>query len=593
MGAFFLLVSPAWGRGGARKVTLGEALEEGIVKLGVQGWGPDKVRINLQSLVERSLLVRVPRGSLFGPRLVINAGRRVNRIQEMVTLEEVWIPLGPKRLVPRDLPAAGTDLWARIPQPWDVLSYRPRKKLPGATGLFKVLEALHLPWEGWQAALWILTCDGTLREMNRPRPKVHRGFVPRKISPRSYAAAMMALERSGLSPARRRCGRDAWVLVQAARPCLFPPWARLLSAWALEKLHARGYAGSYPEVVLRILERDRDPRLCLEAFKAAAAAPGPGTLEAMRKYLDRFPKAPPGTGFSPMRVYWTLARSTGWGRGGNRAAPPAAGGVSSPETARLDRLLAEIRGGGPGAEQDLRILAKMGKSLRDPRARVEVGKALASYLERGGLYRGTALVGAVAAFRDTWSLGGLLRLLARRDKARPETRCVWVDLVALYPDWAATRWLVDRLSDPDRRVRAEAVRVLRKRPDAVGPLLSLAGRAGTLSLRLAALDALASPSWARNIPLRRAVSRFLADSSYRVREKALELLILWKCRESLPRMLTLCAEDPSQRVRWAAARGLQTLGDASTAAKIRSLLSSPGVHPRELRWALAGMKTGK
>ncbi|HHI69061.1 MAG TPA: HEAT repeat domain-containing protein, partial [Planctomycetes bacterium] len=375
--------------------------------------------------------------------------------------------------------------------------------------------------------------------------------------------------------------------------CLYPPWARLLSAWALAKLHARGYAGPYHKALLGILERDRDPMLCLEAFKAAAAAPGPGTLKAMRKYLDRFPKPPPGAGFSPMGVYLAMTRSPGWKRVGNRAAPPAAGGAPSPLSADLDHLLAEIRGGGPETERDLRILAKMGKSLDDPRARVQVGKTLAVLLERGGLFPGTALVGAVAAFRDTWSLGGLLRLLARRGKARPETRRVWVRLVALYPDWAATRWLVDRLSDPDRRVRAEAARMLRKRPDAVGPLLSLAAGGRTLTLRLAALDALASSWGARNFSLRRAVSRLLADSSYQVREKALQLLLFWKCREALPQMLTLCAEDPSQRVRWAAARGLQILGDQGTAAKIRSLLSSPGVHSRELRFALAGMKAGK
>ncbi len=594
---FFLLFLPAFparAQEGERKVTLRTALDEGIVKLGVQGLGPDKIRINLQSLVLRKLRVRVPRGSLFGPSLVINAGRQVNRVQEMVTLNEEWIPLDPKRLVSRDLPAACADLWARIPMPWHVLSYRPRKKAPGAESLFPVFEKLDLPWEVRQAALWILTDDATFREMNRPRPKHPRGFGPRKIPPRAYAAAMMAVERSGRSLAGRRCGKDSWVLVPAARPCLYPPWARLLSAWALAKLHARGYAGPYPKVLLEILERDRDPMLCLEAFKAAAAAPGPGTLAAMRKYLDRFPKPPPGAGFSPMRVYLAMARSTGWRREGNRAAaPPAAGGAPSPLSADLDHLLAEIRGGGPETERDLRILAKMGKSLDDPRARVQVGKTLAVLLERGGLFPGTALVEAVGAFRDTWSLGGLLRLLARRGKARPETRCVWVRLVALYPDWAATRWLVDRLSDPDRRVRAEAARMLRKRPDAVGPLLSLAAGGRTLTLRLAALDALASPSGARNFPLRRAVARLLADSSDQVREKALQLLLLWKCREALPQMLTLCAEDPSQRVRWAAARGLQVLGDQRTAAKIRALLSSPGVHSRELRFALAGIKAGK
>ncbi len=559
------------------------------MRLGVQGFGPDRIRVNLQSLVPEFLLVRIPGGSLFRPSLVINAGKRVNRVQEMITLGEERISLGPKKFATRDLAAACVELWGRVPLPRDVLAYLPGKKLPGAASLFPLLAERRLPWEGWQAALWILTDDATFKEMNRSRP--HRPGEPqaRPIPPLLFAAAMMVVEEAGFPLERKRCWKDKWVLARAARPCLYPPWARSLSRWALGKLHALGHQGTYGRAVLDVLEKDRDPLLGLEAFKEAARSPGPGTLAAMRAFLARFPDPPSEPGFSPRRVYMILSR----GRAGAWAVPPRGGGPPPSSRDGLDRLLAEIRGFGPEAERDLGILAKMGGTLKDPRARAAVGRALASYLKGEFPLADTSLVQAVAAFRDTWSLGGLLRVLDRRKKALPATRRVWVRLVSLYPEGRATKWLLDKLSDPDRGVRAEAVRALRKRPGAAGALLSLAGRAGTPALRLEALDALASPAGARNPSLRRAVLGFLQDPSYRVREKALGLLLFWKCREYLPQALTLCAQDPSQRVRWAAAKALRRLGDAATARKIRALLDGGAGHSRELRWALAGIRSGR
>ena len=576
---------PVGAQGRSRLVTLERALGEGTVKLGVQGLGPDRIRVNLQSLLARPLEVLLPRGSLFGPPRVFQKGRSVNRVQEMATLREERIELGPKALVSRDLPAVGLDLWARYPLPHDVLSYRPRKKIPGGEGLFRILQALSLPWEARQAAFWILIDDARYDEANRSR-RVRPGDPrPKPIPPLAFAAGMMAFEMTGRSLGRRRCARDAWVLVPAARPRLFPSWARRLSAWALEKLHARGHGGDYLQVIRDILRRDPDQRICLEAFKAAASFPSREILAAMKACLVRFPRLPSERMFSPWRVYRALCSSAGR----SLAAPPGSGGGARSPRAGLDTLLAEIRGGGPGSEQAFAALAERSKEILDPQDRIRVGRTLAECLKEEFPFGESSFVRAAAAFRDTLSLGFLFRIFARRGEARGRTRRVWVKLVALYPDWAATRWILDRLSDPDRQVRGEAVGALRKRPDAVGPLLDLALHGDTLRVRLAALDALAVPWGARNVPLRRAVSRLLEDPSDRIRSKALEMLASWRCREFLPRMIALCADDPSLRVRWAAARALRLLGDRGTAAKIRTLLASPGSRSRELRWALAGL----
>ncbi len=587
LGLLAFLGSPAGAQVGDRLVTLEEALAEGIVKLGVQGLGPDKVRLNIQSLVLRPLKVILPRGAVFGSALVTRGWRAANRVREMLLLEETRIPLGPKKLVSRDLPALGLDLRARIPQSWDVLVLKGKRKVPGGERLLAALDRLRVPWEVRQAAFWILCNDALCEEVTRKRPKRPGGFGPRPIPPLAFAAGMMSLEAAGFSLAGRRCNRHPWVLVPAARPRLYPVWGRALSRWALARLHARGHEGEYSQVILSILEKDPDPRVCLEAFKVAAASRGPKALAAMERCLERFPELPEVDGFSPRRVLRALVFSAGR----SYAAPAPSGGAGvAPSRLDLDRLLSRIRGGGPGAEKALADLALLGRKIRNPKDRIRVGKTLAVCLDWEFPFPGTALVKAVGAFRDTWDLGKLLRILARRGEVRAVTRCVWVRLVALYPDWAATNWLLDRIYDPDKRVRAEAVRALEKRRDAVGPLLARARGGPSLEVRLAALDALAGGPGAKSIPVRRAVYHLLGDPSDRIRAKAADLLVRWKCGEYLSRLIELCASDPSQRVRWAAARGIRLLGDAGAARKIRALLGSGGRVSRELHWALAGLE---
>lgn len=188
--------NPAWAglarqwREDSTPASLQQLVAAGKVEVVGGGSGIEQVRIQLRNRTDHALTVRVPAGLLCAPAN--------GNVQNMVTRAGAEVRLPPADQDEVGVPANCANFHRAIPGESETFTVQ---SVPEDSPLARVLAALdadHAPFPESQAAIWIVTDDANLRQLQSLTTGVFGGERTTVISPTHVARALRLLDRVGI-----------------------------------------------------------------------------------------------------------------------------------------------------------------------------------------------------------------------------------------------------------------------------------------------------------------------------------------------------------------------------------------------------------